>query len=130
MIFTLCYLLFLINTNTMRTKIITTKKHLHLNLKSKWFDLILSGVKKQEYRDISKYWESRFSMLFPKEHEGEMYNPIVETIIFSNGYSKDRRQFEIEWIGSYKGTGRECWGAEKDQHYYVLNLGKILQSNC
>ena len=114
----------------MRTKLFTTKEHLHLNLKSKWFDMILSGVKKQEYRDISDYWESRFAKIFPKHFKGEMYHPIVETIIFSNGYAKDRRQFEIERKGAYRGTGREDWGAEKNRHYFVLQLGNVLQSNC
>ena len=31
-------------------------KTLHLNLKKKWFDMILSGEKIQEYRDIKDYW--------------------------------------------------------------------------
>jgi hypothetical protein len=114
----------------MRAKIFTTKEHLHLNLKARWFDMILSGEKKQEYRDLSSYWEARFEKLFPKDFKGEMYFPIVETIIFSNGYAKDRRQFEIEWKGTYKGTGREDWGAEKGKHYFVLQLGNVLQSNC
>ena len=114
----------------MRTKLFTTKEHLHLNLKGKWFDMILQGIKKQEYRDISPYWQARFEKLFLKHFKGEIYYPIVETIIFSNGYAKDRRQFEIEWKGAFKGTGRKDWGAEKGKHYYCLDLGRVLQSNC
>lgn len=114
----------------MRNKVFTTKEHLHLNLKGKWFDMILSGEKKQEYRDQSKYWDNRFSKLFPKHFKGEMYQPIVETILFSNGYSKDRRQFEIELKGIHRGEGRREWGAENGKHYYVLQLGEVLKRNC
>ncbi|HET8736229.1 MAG TPA: ASCH domain-containing protein, partial [Pricia sp.] len=34
-------------------------KTLHLNLKKKWFDMILSGEKKEEYREIKEYWIGR-----------------------------------------------------------------------
>lgn len=35
-------------------------KILHLTLKKKWFDMIASGEKKEEYREIKPYWEKRF----------------------------------------------------------------------
>lgn len=114
----------------MRHKLATTKETFHLNLKKEWFDMILSGVKKQEYRDVSDYWKSRFEKLFPMEYLGETYSPIIETITFSNGYAKDRRQFEIEWKGTMIGPGKTEWGAEKGKEYFVLQLGKVLQSNC
>ena len=31
-------------------------KTLHLNLKKKFFDMILSGYKKEEYREIKPFW--------------------------------------------------------------------------
>jgi hypothetical protein len=34
-------------------------KILHLHLKYKWFDLIKSGKKKIEYREVTEYWEKR-----------------------------------------------------------------------
>ena len=30
-----------------------------LPIKKKWFDMILSGEKKEEYREIKRYYESR-----------------------------------------------------------------------
>ena len=36
-------------------------KKLHLNLKRKWFDMILSGEKKEEYREFKKYWIDRLT---------------------------------------------------------------------
>ena len=36
---------------------------LTLPLKKKWFDLIKAGIKKEEYRECSDYWISRFNKL-------------------------------------------------------------------
>ena len=34
-------------------------KTLKLTLTRKWFDMILRGEKKEEYREIKPYWEQR-----------------------------------------------------------------------
>ena len=35
---------------------------LTLPIKKKWFDMIVSGEKKEEYREIKPYYDSRFMM--------------------------------------------------------------------
>lgn len=50
---------------------------LHLTLKKKWFDLIKSGVKREEYREMKPYWHTR------------LLNKNYDAIRFRNGYSKD-----------------------------------------
>jgi len=57
---------------------------LHLTLKKKWFDMILSGEKKEEYREIKNYWAARLL--------GKQY----DTILFRNGYSKNAPKFLIK----------------------------------
>jgi len=97
-------------------------KTLHLNLHKKWFDMILAGKKREEYRELTDYWKKRFSKV--KEH-------CVDNITFSNGYSKDRRQMvvKIEYITIR--TGIIEWGAEKEKVYFVVSLGNILKTvNC
>ena len=47
--------------------------NLYLTLKKNWFDLILSGEKKEEYREIKPYWEKRLI--------GKTY----DKVIFRNG---------------------------------------------
>lgn len=37
------------------------EKTLHLTLKKKWFDMIASGEKKEEYREIKPYWSQRLT---------------------------------------------------------------------
>ena len=95
---------------------------LHLNLKRKWFDMILSGKKKEEYRDISRYWNRRLM--------GLCTNDIKDTIIvFSNGYAKNRPQFEIELLNIEIGIGILEWGAEPHKKYFILKLGKTKDVN-
>ena len=89
-------------------------KTLHLTLKKKWFDMILSGIKKEEYREIKPYWDSRLS--------GKNFDRIE----FMNGYGKKAPRFEIELKNIAKGFGKSGWGADSKQEVYVLKLGKIL----
>lgn len=38
-----------------------TKRILFLSVKKKWFDMIASGEKKEEYREDKGYWRARFA---------------------------------------------------------------------
>lgn len=54
-----------------------------------------------------------------------------ETITFSNGYSTERPQFEIELKGIEIREGNPEWGAQPGKKYFVLKLGEILNDvNC
>lgn len=53
---------------------------LTLPIKKKWFDMILSGEKKEEYRKIKPYWTKRFKtrcLLFNHEMTNEEMNYLV-----------------------------------------------------
>lgn len=101
------------------------KKVLTISVKKEWFDKIVSGEKKEEYREIKPYWVARlfydrFGKLSPKmvkeladsvakygdtEHF-EAKNGIEVSfvpythVLFINGYGDDkpRVEKEIEWI--------------------------------
>ena len=85
---------------------------LTLPIQRKWFDMILSGEKKEEYREIKEYYETRFQNLFGavtiypssifsdrSEYEllqgeavpEEIRKDSMQEIIFRNGYSKDSK---------------------------------------
>ena len=49
---------------------------LHLTLKKKWFDMILSGEKKEEYREIKSYWCAQFACLNGKKLKKEQWRVI------------------------------------------------------
>jgi len=100
------------------------KPILHLNLKKKWFDMVLSGEKREEYRDISAYWTSIFSShIYIK---GTSYHPTAVIICFSNGYRKNRRQFKINCTRLNVGWGKQEWGASPEKQYFILSLGEII----
>jgi len=111
------------------------KQILHLNVKSKWFDMIACGEKTEEYRELKLYWTKKFtsfnwflgchgikespSYKFGIDIKGTIYNPKDVIICFSNGYSKNRRQIFVECEGVElrdKGKCREDWGAEPEKN--------------
>lgn len=51
-------------THTEAKQVTMKPKVLHLTLKKKWFDMIASGEKVEEYREIKPYWIDR--LLAPK----------------------------------------------------------------
>lgn len=64
-------------------------KTLHLTLKKKWFDMIDSGEKKEEYRDIKDFFVSRlFEVVKPMNISGFRTNKILDMFNFSKGYKK------------------------------------------
>lgn len=71
-----------------------TEKTLHLNLERKWFDMIYQGIKKEEYRELKKYWEDR----------------LQEMCKICDGYCNDKSCK----CGGYYDTQKEEWVFVKD----------------
>ena len=113
-----------------------------LPIKKKWFDMILSGEKKEEYREIKEYYETRYQNLFGavtiypssifsdrREYvllQGdavpeEIRKDSIQEIIFRNGYSKDSKAIKAR-CKLRTGKGRPEWGAEPDKQYYILEI--------
>lgn len=89
-------------------------KILYLTLKKRWFDLILSGEKTEEYREIKPYWQKRLT------------DKSYDRVVFRNGYAANAPQFAIELKSITQGVGRIEWGAEKDKICFILKLGAII----
>ena len=86
------------------------EKDLFLTLKAQWYDMIESGEKKEEYREIKPYWQKRL--------EGKDY----DTVTFSYGYTKRKMTYKCNGIRKDKGNPK--WGAESEIIYYVISLGE------
>lgn len=101
-----------------------------LTLKQKWFNMILSGEKTEEYREIKAYWTKRFENYFGTHYDGDLqpakfvWNTQKKDIIFRNGYQSDAPQFSAECT-IREGTGNPAWGAEENVTYYILTIHRI-----
>ena len=91
---------------------------LTLPIKKKWFDMIVSGEKKEEYREIKPYYDSRFmnafgfllvggQMVYGVAAPVEIRKPWPVSVVFRNG------------------KGKPEWGAEPGKLYYVLKIEKV-----
>ena len=92
---------------------------LTLPIKKKWFDMIRSGEKKEEYREITPYYMTRF------ENIGliHLYMPTDEraNILLRNGYRSDSPTIEVN-VRLFIREGKTEWGAEPNKTYYVLRI--------
>lgn len=86
-----------------------------LPIKKKWFDMIVSGEKKQEYRAFNQYYGSRF---------GKYGIPGEIEVMFRNGYSKSSPS-AICKVHVHGGTGIEEWGAKEDEWYFCLDILEV-----
>lgn len=99
-----------------------------LPIKKKWFDMILSGEKTEEYREIKKYYETRFESVFGRCTFGPDTECPVKEIMFRNGYSKESPSF-IAVCKLRQGKGKTEWGAEKGKEYYILEILKVITAS-
>ena len=99
---------------------------LTLILKRKWFDLIKAGIKKEEYREIKPYYNTRFceplkSRIF---RPGETGVKTFDRLVFTLGYPKatdNGRRLEFKNPKIRIGTGKPEWGAEPGKNYFIIS---------
>lgn len=97
---------------------------LTLPIKKQWFDMILSGEKKEEYRSLTPYYETRFRNVWGyPAYWGEQHQ-----IKFRNGYSANSPSFVANCTLNIK-TGNVEWGAEEGVKYYVLKILSIIDND-
>ena len=87
------------------------EKILTLTLKKKWFDMIKSREKKEEYRDIKPYWTKRLK------------NKSYDKVEFTCGYppkNDNKRRLLFDKPKMKEGYGNLKWGAEEGVIYYVI----------
>lgn len=105
-----------------------------LPIKKEWFDMILSGEKKEEYREIKPYWTIR--LLHELGYTIKDINKILPTmkgihyvfddwVMLKNGYGKNARKMIVECAVSI-GTGKKEWGAVPEKEYYVFEIMDIV----
>lgn len=98
---------------------------LTLPIKKKWFNMILLGEKKEEYRELKPYWTTRFMKVFEFK-DGTPTGEDTKEIILRNGYGANTPYIKVLCTLQVK-TGKPEWGAEPDILYYVLKIQKITE---
>jgi hypothetical protein len=125
-------------------------KVLHLTLKKRWFDMIASGEKTEEYREIKPYWAARllykikvpwggYLSAWPDIVNGDYScdgwsefvspNCIFEkfdAVKIRNGYTKNAPSLTFKMNEIRITTGFRDWGAEHGKKYFVIKLGERL----
>lgn len=85
-----------------------------LPIEKRWFDMIKSGIKTEEYREIKPYYDSRFKKV------GSEF-----LVKLRNGYSTTRPAL-VCLCNLSKGIGKKEWGAP-DSECYILSIKKIVK---
>lgn len=101
---------------------------LHLVLKHKWYDMIASGKKTEEYREYKPYWRKRIDCTIPKRNKEPCKSCVhhkVDVVYFTRGYTHTRMVFEVDSITV--GRGNPEWGAPTDKEVFIIKLGERLE---
>lgn len=114
---------------------------LYLPLKTEWYNLIESGIKTEEYREIKPYWIKRLcteetlsnfnldSFSNDKKTLSTLYSTNnfqfknFNKVIFTYGYTTKSMTFEV--INITIGKGKTEWGA-MDDLLFIIKLGNRL----
>lgn len=113
-------------------------KILDLPLKKEWYDMIESGIKTEEYREVKPYWSKRLAhcghdlrlcktaikcgICTRLEYSGWENNFDYTHVRFRYGYTKRTMLREIESISI--GYGKPEWGAPTDRQVFIIKFKK------
>lgn len=89
-----------------------------LNLHKKWFNMVDSGFKKEEYRRIIDHWTKR---LLDEEKKPKPFSHVE----FRNGYSKTPPTTKVEYLGITIKRPNPSWSPQNawDKSFLTIRLG-------
>ena len=93
---------------------------LPLVLKSKWYDMIATGKKIEEYREAKPYWKKRILRW--------LYDPRTTHVV---GFSKGYRTADMFFIACTSwntriGAEHPEWGEPEAEHYKIYLLERVV----
>lgn len=127
---------------------------LNLTLKKKWFDMIASGEKKEEYREIKPYWMNRLTrysetmspddwypeelcseiLRFPESYQEAMllYGcrfRRFDEVVAKNGYAKNCPVVRWAHKGIRIGKPNPAWcePGDVDKTVFILGIGELIK---
>jgi hypothetical protein len=113
-------------------------KALPKTLKKKWFDMIASGEKKEEYLEIKPFWinrltwheyhkRSKFGLIRLYLNGVDVLRRDFDIISTNNGYQKNCPNIKWKHKGIRIGKGKPEWGAEAGKLYFILEIGELIK---
>ena len=103
-------------------------KILCLPIKKKWFDMIRSGEKKEEYREIKPYWMNRLGYWHESGEQGywdEGFSKFPDAVCFRNGCSRDAQKFFVVTENIKFGKPKPEWSNNWNGEALIFELGTI-----
>ena len=94
--------------------------------------MILSGDKKEEYREIKPYWIKRLTdgWLTSENahllHAKRMDVKEFDVIRFKNGYSKGARAMTVKWEGLRLGEPVKEWSGGFKGEVFIISIGEVV----
>jgi hypothetical protein len=103
---------------------------LKLTLNKKWFEMILSGEKTEEYREIKDHWKTRLTdqkkIWARPPHQWKFKT--FDVVEFRNGYSKTAPMIRIECLGIILGNAKPEWSDNWEAMVFIIQLGEIIET--
>ena len=102
-----------------------SRRILRVTLTKQWFDLILLGKKKNEYRQYKKHWISR---LIGKDDKLKSFDEVH----FTNGYGADKPFVSAQCLGISIVSGMHHKPQNDEplnelSNYFNIELGDVLE---
>ena len=94
-------------------------KEIILTTSEKYFNMIKTGVKKEEYREINGYYDSLFDKFF---YKNRVLTPSY--IIFKNSDKNNCKNLRC-LCNLSQGYGKKEWGAKPNKFYFILEILKV-----
>lgn len=112
-----------------------SEKKLHLTLRKQWFDMIDSGEKLEEYREIKEYWGSRLlhKCISPTKYYTNMNKTPMfrefSSVVFYYGCAPSTKFPHIEFESPVItiGRGNPEWGAPVDKDVFIIRFGRRVE---
>lgn len=91
---------------------------LPLVLTGRWFDMIASGEKREEYRDATSYWNMRIRNWLKQTK--------VHVVEFRRGYAKNAPRISFKMADTFSRciAHTHTWGEPNGVPHYAIALGE------
>ena len=97
-----------------------------------WFYMILIGAKREEYRELSAFYESRFYCALENPARVHDVEPTIrrdlKILHLTNGYGHDKPQLWAHIESISIGRGNPEWGAPVDRDVFIIKIGEVFHT--